>query len=95
MSATASENLVSSTVASSLTRRRGGAAAGLALEAFATDEVFFASQRGTEVAAIFYTVLESALLNGLDPRTFVEYAVKRQIIAREPTLPSSAAALRG
>lgn len=47
------------------------------------------SQRGTEVAAIFYTVLESALLNDLDPCTFIEYAVKRQIIAREPTLPSS------
>jgi len=47
------------------------------------------SERGTQVAAIFYSVLESALLNDLDPRDFVEYAVKRQIIAGEPTLPWS------
>lgn len=47
------------------------------------------SERGTQVAAIFYTVLESALLNDLNPRDFIEYAVQRQILTGEPTLPWS------
>ena len=47
------------------------------------------SERGTKVAAIFYTVLETALLGGFDPREFLRYAVERQIVDGEPTLPWS------
>lgn len=49
------------------------------------------SERGTKVAAIFYTVLETALLAGIDPREFLAYAVERQILDRLPTLPWSQA----
>lgn len=45
------------------------------------------SQRGTEVAAIYYSVLESALLNDLDPRAFLEYAAKKSILAGEAAMP--------
>lgn len=47
------------------------------------------SERGTKVAAIFYTVLETALLGGFDPRDYLRYAVERQILDGEPTLPWS------
>ena len=46
------------------------------------------SARGTEVAAIFYSLLESAILNDLEPRGFIHYAASRQIIEGLPTLPS-------
>jgi Transposase IS66 family len=49
------------------------------------------SERGTQVAATFYTVLETALLAGIDPREFLRHAVERQIIEHEPTLPWSQA----
>lgn len=45
------------------------------------------SQRGTEVAAIFYSVLETAILNDLDPRTFLEYAAKKSILTGEAAMP--------
>ena len=46
------------------------------------------SAKGTEVAAIFYSLLESAILNDLEPRGFIHYAASRQIIEGLPTLPS-------
>ena len=45
------------------------------------------SERGTKVAAIFYSLLETALLSDFDPREFLKYAVERQIVVGEPTLP--------
>jgi len=47
------------------------------------------SKRGTEVAALFYTLFETAKLSGVNPHTFVLEAAKRAI--REPgtvTLPA-------
>jgi transposase len=47
------------------------------------------SKRGTEVAAIFYTLFETAKLSGVDPRAYVTLAANRAIA--EPgtvTLPS-------
>ena len=47
------------------------------------------SKRGTEVAAIFYTLFETAKLNEVDPSAYVTLAAKRAIA--EPgvaTLPS-------
>ncbi len=46
------------------------------------------SKRGTEVAALFYTLLETAKLSGVDPRTYLREAAVRAI--KEPgtaTLP--------
>ena len=40
------------------------------------------SKTGTEVAALFYTLFESAKLRGVDPHAFVLEAAKRAI--REP-----------
>ena len=37
------------------------------------------SQRGTEVAALFYSFIESAKLAGVDPATYLEEAVRRAI----------------
>ena len=37
------------------------------------------SQRGTEVAAIYYSLVESAKLNGIDPVTYIEEAARRAI----------------
>lgn len=47
------------------------------------------SKRGTEVAALFYTLFETAKLSGIDPRAFVTLAANRAVA--EPgavTLPS-------
>jgi len=47
------------------------------------------SKRGTEVAALFYTLFETAKLSGVNPQGFVLEAAKRAI--REPgtaTLPA-------
>jgi len=47
------------------------------------------SKRGTEVAAIFYTLFETAKLSQVDPRAYVTLAAKRAIA--DPgavTLPS-------
>ena len=46
------------------------------------------SKRGTEVAALFYTMLETAKLSGTDPRAYLREAATRAI--RKPgtvTLP--------
>lgn len=37
------------------------------------------SKRGTEVAALFYTLLETAKLSGIDPRTYLRQAAVRAI----------------
>jgi transposase len=41
------------------------------------------SRRGTEVAALFYTLFETAKLSGIDPRAYVTLAANRAV-----TLPS-------
>ena len=43
------------------------------------------SKRGTEVAAIFYSLIESARLNGLDPGRYLEQAALASI--RGETIP--------
>ena len=47
------------------------------------------SKRGTEVAALFYTMMETAKLSGIDARTYLRQAATRAI--KKPgtvTLPS-------
>ena len=47
------------------------------------------SKRGTEVAALFYTLFETAKLSGVDPRAYVTLAAKRAIADHGAvTLPS-------
>ena len=47
------------------------------------------SKRGTEVAAIFYTLFETAKLSGVDPRAYVTTAARRAIAEHDAvTLPS-------
>jgi transposase len=47
------------------------------------------SKRGTEVAALFYTLFETAKLSGVDPRAYVTVAAKRAIADHGAvTLPS-------
>jgi transposase len=47
------------------------------------------SKRGTEVAAIFYTLFETANRSGIDPRAYVTFAAKRAIADHSVvTLPS-------
>jgi transposase len=47
------------------------------------------SRRGTEVAALFYTLFETARLSGIDPRAYVTLAAKRTIADHSAvTLPS-------
>ena len=47
------------------------------------------SKRGTEVAALFYTIFETAKLSGVDPRAYVTLAAKRAIADHGTvTLPS-------
>jgi transposase len=47
------------------------------------------SKRGTEVAALFYTLFETAKLSGVDPRAYVTLAAKRAIAELgSVTLPS-------
>ncbi len=45
--------------------------------------------RGTEVAAIFYRVLDTARLCGLNPAQFLRYAVTKHIATGQATLPWS------
>ena len=45
------------------------------------------SQRGTEVAAIFYTLTECARLNGIDAREYIREVATRWITRRETYLP--------
>jgi transposase len=47
------------------------------------------SKRGTEVAALFYTLFETAKLSGVDPRSYVTLAAKRAVeVHGAVTLPS-------
>lgn len=47
------------------------------------------SKRGTEVAALFYTLFETAKLSGVDPRAYITLAAKRAIADHGAvTLPS-------
>jgi hypothetical protein len=47
------------------------------------------SKRGTEVAAIFYTLFETAKLSGVDPCAYITLAAKRAIADHGAvTLPS-------
>ena len=47
------------------------------------------SKRGTEVAALFYTLFETAKLSGVDPRAYVTLAAKRAVAEHGAiTLPS-------
>jgi transposase len=45
------------------------------------------SERGTEVAAIFYSLLESAKLAGIEPKAYLRNAVRLAISGEEPPLP--------
>jgi len=45
------------------------------------------SKRGTEVAALFYSLLESAKLNGLDERAYLRRAVRDALAGAESLLP--------
>ena len=46
------------------------------------------SKRGTEVAAIFYTLFETAKLSGVDPRAYVTLAAKHAIAEHGEVTPS-------
>ena len=50
------------------------------------------SERGTKVAAIFYTIFESAKLAGIDPRAYLREAVERSLSGEEMPLPHEIAA---
>jgi transposase len=45
------------------------------------------SKRGTEVAALFYTMIESAKLNGLDPKAYLRAAAEAALTGKPPLLP--------
>ena len=45
------------------------------------------SQRGTEVAAVFYSLIESAKLAGVDPAKYLRAAAEAALDDREPPLP--------
>lgn len=45
------------------------------------------SKRGTEVAAVFYTIFESARVNGADGEAYLRYATAELLAGREPLLP--------
>lgn len=46
------------------------------------------SKRGTEVAAVFYSLIESAKLAGVDPAKYLRAAAEAALDDREPPLPS-------
>jgi transposase len=50
------------------------------------------SRRGTEVAALFYTLLESAKLAGVDPRAYLRAAVHAALAGQPVPLPHTMAA---
>ncbi len=45
------------------------------------------SVRGTEVAAVFYTIFESTRVNGADGEAYLHYATAELLAGREPVLP--------
>lgn len=53
------------------------------------------SRRGTEVAALFYSLVESALLNGIDPREYLRVAALAAIAGQTLPLPHELAANAG
>ncbi len=50
------------------------------------------SRRGTEVAALLYTLVESAMLNGLDPRAYLRAATVAALTGETIPLPHEVAA---
>jgi len=53
------------------------------------------SRRGTEIAALFYTLVESAKLNGVDPRKYLRHAAEAALTNGTVMLPSAYAARFG
>jgi transposase len=55
------------------------------------------SRRGTEVAALYYTIFETAKLTGIDPKAYLRRAVLAELrgspVPRPPELASGAAAV--
>ena len=45
------------------------------------------SRRGTEIAALYYTLVESAKLNGVDPRAYLLHAAQAALTKSEVLLP--------
>ena len=45
------------------------------------------SERGTEVAALFYSMLESAKLAGVEPKAYLRNAVAEALAGNAPMLP--------
>ena len=45
------------------------------------------SRRGTEVAAVFYSLIESAKLSGVEPARYLRIAIDAALDGREPPLP--------
>jgi len=45
------------------------------------------SKRGTEVAAIFYSLIESAKLNDIAPRDYLKIAAEAALRGETPPLP--------
>lgn len=50
------------------------------------------SRRGTEVAALFYSFIESAKLNGLEPKAYLRMATMAALRGERITLPHEVAA---
>lgn len=50
------------------------------------------SRRGTEVAAIMYSLVESAKLNGVDPKRYMKLALKAALDGKRIPLPHEIAA---
>lgn len=53
------------------------------------------SKRGTEIAALFYTLVESAKLNGVDPRKYLRHAAEAALTKTTVMLPSEYASRFG
>lgn len=51
------------------------------------------SRRGTEVAAVMYSLLESAKLAGIEPKAYLRHAVSAALRGETPPLPHECAAL--
>jgi transposase len=45
------------------------------------------SKRGTEVAALFYSLIETAALCGVDPRAYLRAAAEAELRQEPPLLP--------
>jgi transposase len=49
------------------------------------------SRRGTEVAALFYSLVESAKLAGVEPKAYLRLAVQAALRGERPHLPHEVA----